>query len=289
MSKKIAQTYQHRLFNDDELKLPEHDKIVRWTDIAIRENAGFFLDRVGYQTVRNSEGETCVWGEKLYGSIGWSYFDYEQSAGATTARDLVRDLVRKQIPPIPPPAAVKVDRVSWEENLRNERGTVMGAIDLMAWLKLPTVHLEFEIDQARVQWEAMKGLDRPADAGDGPYRIPAKNLRLAESDFVTKFAATDMHSDRSIVVYGSQLFSVHDVRWVFDGHEHQYMSLVFAVEAKSAIPAVGELMRQMNFYRGHVRGAKLFVVAPAEAWPADAQTILREQGIEPINYQANFS
>jgi hypothetical protein len=288
MPRKIAPTYQHRLFNDDELKLASHDKIVRWADIAIRENIGLFLDRIGYKISRNERGEACLWAEKKAISIEWEYFDYQQSNSTTVAMTLIKDLVRKKIPNPPAPAPVKVDRVSWEEILKNDRGTVVGAIDLLAVISLPTLSLEFRIDRARITLETLKKIPRPLHANEDTFIIQASELGLVDSDFVTRFPDGFLESEEKVVVSGLLLFAVSDVRWEFGGHDHEYKQVRLAIEAKSAIPAVGELIRQMKFYRGHVGGAKLFVVAPADAWPADAQTILREQGIEPINYQSNF-
>jgi hypothetical protein len=285
MPKKIASTYQHRLFNDDELKLPAHDKIVRWADLEMRENVGLFLDRAGYKTTRNDDGETCVWGEQHSETISDTLgLDYKQQPLARA----IRQIIKNKTPQLPPPPPVKVERVSWEEILKNERGTVVGAIDLLGFVKLPIALLTFSIDKARINWSVAKLLADEEYTSDQPYFVEARDLNLAETDFVTKFSVTDLTAADTIVLYGNELFSVSQVRWSFNGHEHEYKPLKLAVEAKASILTVGELIRQMKFYRGHLAGAKLFVVAPAEAWPADAQNILREQGIEPVNYRSNY-
>ncbi len=283
MPKKINPTYQHRLFNDDELKLPVHDKIVRWADLAVKENVGIFLDKAGFTTTRDNNGATCVWGDATSDTVSDTLNLYQRQELARSIRRIIDD----KIPPMPPPPPVKVERVSWEEILKNDRGTVMGAIDLVAFVKLPVVCLEFSIDRARIGWDSARALAEQHNVLDGPYYVESKNLNVAALDFVTKFSSSQIASDETLVVDGNELFCVREVRWTFNGHDYEYKLLKLAIEAKATVPALGDLIRQMKFYRGHLGGARLFVVAPAEAWPNDAHTILREQGIEAINYQAN--
>lgn len=281
MPRKIAQTYQHRLFNDDELKLPEHDKIVRWADLTIKENVAIFLNRIGIEPVKNEKGQASIWFEKRSRSLMFGDYNYE----GRKAEKLLKNVVRNAIPPLPPPPPIK-STVRWEPILKNDRGTVVGAIDLSAVILLPIAYLDFELHEARISSEAANALAAKYGTQEA-FEVPIGSLKLSESDFHQKFESDAWKDQKSIVISGSKLFSISQVRWDFADRDHDYHRISIVVEAKSSIPAIGELMRQMNFYKGHVGNAKLFVVAPPEAWPNDAQNILREQGVEPINYLAN--
>ena len=61
------------------------------------------------------------------------------------------------------------------------------------------------------------------------------------------------------------------------------------VEAKTEVRSAGELLRQMNLYRTHLSKKNSFflVVAPREKVPAELPTILDEQGIKFLAYNAN--
>ncbi|WP_146214809.1 hypothetical protein [Azospirillum thermophilum] len=60
-----------------------------------------------------------------------------------------------------------------------------------------------------------------------------------------------------------------------------------AFEAKTRIPAVGKLLRQIQLYRKHWPGTVFVVVAPASEFRGETRQILEQQGVIPLIYQSN--
>jgi|GEM_PF-3325234 len=279
MPKKISPTYQQKLFNDDQLGLPDHDKIVRWVDQNIRTNPLLILRALGIETGEASV--ESVWSRQR--SYSYSHDDVFSSA-----IDAIASLGKPELPGPPP---LKIFSVVWEPLVKNDRGTIMGAMDLRATIGMPTPRLDYDIKKVEIAKEKRRLLYESEISTWKPYYgrgvyiwEPKKNAEKILFDF----GLSDELKNLPFVFKSDSLHFVSNVRWEFDGGDYDYDRIDLVVEAKTEIRSAGELMRQMNFYRDHLsRGTKCLVVAPAHAWRGDTKSILNEQRIHTLNYMSN--
>lgn len=239
------------------------------------------LEALGWQCSVDEQGRACRWSSGRYAEVNCSSYLGNDVEGA--ARDLALALA-PELPRAPP---VRVERVQWEPILKTDRGGVVGALDLIAYLELPIPTLSAEVekverDDLKPIWELPEWKQRPSGTlfGNGkhvwfrydhtkPLRVDASVLALMNG------------------VCASPSGSCRLVRSQWR-HQGDYKNIKLLVEAKTTIRSAGELLRQMNLYRGAVEGEKrLLVVAPASAWVEDLREILREQNICTLTYLAN--
>lgn len=270
-------TFQQRLFADDELPLQSHDRIVRWVDQSLRNNASPILRSLGIE--HEVSGSECVgWGP---GTV-WA----DLSGFGHILTSAVTSIGQRYAPPLPTPPAIEILHIGWEPILKDDRGTIIGAVDLAASIRVRIPHLEiFSSELGYKLRELQKSLidkipsDRKVLFWNGNRTwIDGK---IAEIDIGEPFPAEGIGivSTREGVRFLSRVaFSA----------KPDFREFRLYVEAKTKIRSVGELMRQMNLYRSIVKsGSRFLVAAPSNEWDADTKTILHEQGLATVDYLAN--
>lgn len=271
------QTFQQRLFADDELPLQSHDKIVRWADKALRENASAFLRALDIP--HDISGSACVgWGAEVV----WDGLDGHDRCFSAP----LRSLARRYAPKRPEPPIIETAQIVWEPILKDERGTVLGAVDLLAALRIP--YPEFDISSRELGFES-----QPLKA-ELASKIPedAKFLfwdgqRVWIDDRITKIEISGQFPDSSKGVLANKTSARSLINADYSSNI-RYKQIWLYVEAKTKIRSIGELLRQLNLYRSIARsGSRFLVVAPPVEWDHDMKSILREQGIATVDYLAN--
>lgn len=132
-------TFQQRLFSDEELPLPEHDRIVRWVDKSFRAMSPPLCAALGIEHSVSPDGITVTWDKRRYES---GAFDRETAEVTKLGEGLLLTLAG----PIPPPIPILCKMVEWEIILKDERNTIIGAVDLMANIAVlyPLIRAEVE-------------------------------------------------------------------------------------------------------------------------------------------------
>lgn len=272
-------TFQQRLFSDEELPLPLHDQIVRWSDLALKNRLHPILTALSIPHSVADDGACCGW---LKAQVWDNFSEYDKNL-----RRAADDLTRKIKPEKPSAPPITTTSVVWEPILKDDRGTIVGAVDLFALIRIatPILHISSERVYGRpseLSW-ATGLLNQPQD------------FVVATRDYAWLNAAAspvgdlrpDLPNDAiALVCTTESIYSVSSCYWKAD---QQYGSdIPLYLEAKTKIRSAGELLRQINLYKGVSRtGAKFIVVAPSNAWEEETRDILREQGVATLNYMAN--
>lgn len=280
MSRKLAPTYQHKLFHDDELALPSHDAICRWVDLTARHNPTVLLRKLGVVGEEDQDGNFCSWSHERVDDDEW-----DDKVGR-----ICRRIAVQQKPELSFPPKVIVESVVWEPIIRSQRGGLVGMADLKVRIQIPIPELKYDIDRSSLSDAQRQAL---TDAGftrfevfvggdgqiwrtqnDEPHSCP---IKVDTKGFLSEF-----------VIENENLFRINNLRWECTGQPWGYETLEVMCEAKTAIRTVGETLRQIKLYQSHGhRLQKWILVAPAEAWPTGSQEIFAEQGVTPISYLSN--
>ena len=270
-------TFQQRLFSDDELPLQSHDRIVRWVDQSLKENAGPILTALGIEHVRS--GSNCVgWGP---GTI-WADVSGHRHALASA----INVEGPRFAPSLPAPPPIEVSNIRWEPILKDERGTIIGAVDLWAYFKVPypTLHIScsdlgYALRELEKKLISLIPSDREFLFWDG--RKTWIDRKLVENGIIERLPAEGI----GVVATKEGALFLRSASYTA---KHEFRDFSLFVEAKTKIRSVGELMRQMNLYRTTVKsGSRFLVTAPSSEWDAGTKAILNEQGLATVDYLAN--
>lgn len=271
-------TFQQRLFSDDELPLQAHDRIVRWADTTLRSNPSPFL--------RELEIDHEVTGD---GCVGWDetrISDYDVSENDESA-SLLRRAAVKHYPTLPPAPKIETLGIGWEPILKDERGTIVGAVDLTALIRVKTP--EIIVPMEKLGWH-----QRQIEEAFQAFLPDNVNIGYFDGSKLWvdgKIVRRDMHIDDFPTDAIGCAISRKSVRFLSKVYVSKYVSnkdTRIYVEIKTKIRSAGELLRQINLYRMTAsRGSKFLVVAPADAWEPDIKNILREQGVGAVDYLSN--
>lgn len=219
----IKQTYQSRLFNDEELKQPDHDAIVRWVDRTVRERPCSLLDLLGIGYMVDEAGTPRGW----HRHDPHLSFIMAQSPTTQARYDNGLKALLATAPNEPTPPPIDISSPVWEPSVVSKNGAVVGANDLSVTVTVRSVGLHGDFSDE----------ERPRKVG-----------------------------------------------WTY----YQPKSTKVVFEAKSRIGTMGELLRQMQFYRTHMPNAVFVVVAPAAEFRGETRQILKEQNIVPLTYLSNI-
>lgn len=271
------QTFQQRLFADDELPLQSHDRIVRWSDKTLRENASAFLTALSISHEISSH--SCIgWGAEVI----WDGLEGHWNSFSGP----LRSLARRYAPEKPQPPAIEASNVVWEPILKDERGTIIGAVDLFAILKIPTLELEISSCELGFNSRTMQSNIVSSVPEDGKFLFWDGQRVLVDGQ-IREIRIQDTFPDGIIGIIANKT-SARALVNVAYAKVHRYDEIRLYVEAKTKIRSIGELMRQLNLYRSVVRsGSRFLVVAPSMEWDSETKAILHEQGIATVDYLAN--
>lgn len=272
-------TFQQRLFSDEELPLPIHDQIVRWTDVTLKEKIHIILRCLGIPHFVDESGISRGWNKFTFYS---GFSDYDRPLHEASL-----DYVRRKRTKYPPPPPIRALGITWEPMLKDSRQVLLGAIDLRARIRVMTPEIKL--------------------VTKGAYAIAPDNLTWAKSLIETSkgFGCADRENvwmngeehpiaikpeipDGFIGAIWSQSSAhlIESLGWA--SHESWYEDIEVYIEAKTKIRSAGELLRQINLYKTTTsRSTRFIVVAPAEAWDPEVRTILEEQMVVPLNYMSN--
>jgi hypothetical protein len=279
MARKVAPTYQHKLFHDDELALPSHDAICRWIDLTAKTNPAVFLRKIGLNGQCNENGQFCCWAEEQIDN------ECDDRIGM-----ICQKIATQYKPDLSSPPPVVLEHVKWEPLIKSEKGGLVGATDLLIRFRVAIPSLKYKTINSELTAEEKKiltntGFDRFAllVGADGEiWDIQTGNrqpcpINIDTSGFAPKFLINNMN-----------LIRINHIGWEIKGQPLEYETLDLMCEAKTSFPTVGATLRQINLYKSHGnRFQKWLVVAPADAWPSGAQEILSEQGVTPVTYLSN--
>ncbi len=280
MSRKLAPTYQHKLFHDDELALPSHDAICRWVDLTAQNNPAVLLRKLNITGHEDNDGDFCSWSEELVDNDEW-----DDKVGT-----ICRRIAVQQKPELSFPPKVIVESVVWEPIIKSERGGLVGAADLKIRFQIPIPELKYDVSRTPLsdaqrqaltdvdfsRFEVFVGENEQIWRTKGGERHPCP-ITVDTKGFLSKF-----------VIENQSLFRISDLRWECQSLPWGYKTLEVMCEAKTTIRTVGEVLRQIKLYKSHGhRLQRWIVVAPAEAWPTGSQDIFTEQGVTPISYLSN--
>lgn len=271
-------TFQQRLFSDEDLPLPLHDRIVRWADVTLRTNPSPFLRELGIEHQVTSDG--CV---------GWleAHVIYETPFERDEATGLLCSIAQRYLPEIPLPPKIEVSNPRWEPILKDDRGVIVGAVDLATVVEVRRPEIVapiWKLNYKDCELESKLSKLLPESGKLAFYNgssLKVDGTKIDGEVFVDDFPKDVigcMISRKSVQFLGQPYISSY-VR--SDGFS-------IYVEAKTKIRSAGEVLRQINLYRSVVRsGSSFVVVAPTDAWEPDMKAILREQGVGTVDFLSN--
>ena len=271
------QTFQQRLFADDELPLQAHDKIVRWADKALRENASALLRALDIP--HEIAGNSCIgWGKEIV----WDGLDGQERCFSAP----LRAIARRFAPNRPEPQSIETVQVVWEPILKDERGTVLGAVDLLAALRIP--YPEFDISSRELGYDSLPLMtELKSKIPDDAKFLFWDGQRVWIDGRISNIEISGQLPDASKGVLANKT-SAQSLISAGYAKNVRHNQIYLYIEAKTKIRSVGELMRQLNLYRSITKsGSRFLVVAPSSEWDHDTKSILREQGIATVDYLAN--
>lgn len=271
-------TFQQRLFSDDELPLQSHDRIVRWVDTNLRSNPGPFLRELDIKHEVTELG--CLCGRETL------FFEHDVD-GTDELSALLVKMAKKHLPPLPVSPKMEVFGIGWEPIIKDERSTIIGAVDLTAILRERALGVEIPIYNLGYEKHAVEKSILALLPPDG--RIGFFDGRKLWVD--GKAIQDGLSIDGFPTDVVGCAFSRNRVRFLakpyVSKHLQHYDTRLY-IEVKTKIRSAGELLRQVNLYRYTVaRGSRFVVVAPADAWEPDVKNILREQGVGAMDYLSN--
>jgi len=282
---KLGKTYQQRLFDDEQLGLPEHDSIVRWADKLVRQRPGSILDLVGIRYTIDADGilRGPVDGRPVMHIAGTNcwYGDTEK-----VIRGAAANLLHLLDPAPPLGAPVHVSQPEWEPVLKGTNGGVAGALDLRIHVTAPETR---RLVALSAEWLVS---DRYVDHTqfEKDFRglvICCDGKRFWDVDRPDQVVLEDpaLAARVGIAVIAKSLIVRLEQHWQVDPSPER-RTVIF--EAKTEIRSVGELIRQLQVYRMLVgEKASIVVVAPAAAFKGEAREILAEQRVHTLVYQSN--
>ncbi|MBI1774305.1 MAG: hypothetical protein HYR63_03060 [Proteobacteria bacterium] len=271
---KINQTYQGRLFNDPDLKESTHDRIMKWLDRRIRAEEDFVPRICKYSPTFRS------WHHEI--SLGWIF---DKSGPTIDAAKHVASRTAAPPPERPPPT---VTAPEWEYLIKRPSGSMIGAVDLMLYLKPATLSLEasFETPDAWRKWrddDDAKRIIRTTSSRvtalcweEGAWKVFGET----PNNPLPPLPGSEVLENGWLIACGS-IMQIKSHKWtVWTGE-----SVPVAFEVKSKVASLGELIRQMNFYRAHLNEkTRLFVVAPGNALSMEDVQVLESQKIGFVEY-----
>lgn len=278
---KIQPSYQQRLFNDEELPLPLHDRIVRWFELRLRNDPSAILNAVGFPHEKGPSGDCFGWySETIEDRDGYKV--EPKGKGPCT-------FLAKQVAGIKPTAPmIQISASAWEHPVKTERGSVIGFVDLAAIIEARHLTLDVSknligIDQA-IRSEILQEI---AELGGVEFAYDGTSLWMDGKWTDRKLVHFQLPTSY-LGIYGdeSNVFALTFAKW----RERSFgaSSLRLLVEAKTKIRSVGELMRQINLYRTHVhKDCQFIVVAPPDQIDPDTRQILEEQRVGVLTYMSN--
>lgn len=278
---KLQPSYQQRLFNDEELGLPMHDRIVRWVDLRLKNDPSVFLEALNLPHQRDDLG-AC---------LGW-HSEAIQNFGALSTRVVSKGpeafLAMRAAGQKPTPPRVEISPRTWERPIKTERGATIGFVDLSVIISVSTLLLR--TSTYPVHNEASLRMEVLAEAlGDreGSFVYDGANVWTkgnCEKRKLDSIAIPEGYAG----IFGSKdgLHFLHSAEWSIDYNGPHSFNLY--VEVKTKLRSVGELMRQINLYRTHIpKGSRFIVVAPVDQLEPETREILQEQGVGVVPYMSN--
>lgn len=274
-------TFQQRLFSDEDLPLPLHDQIVRWTDLALRNRLHPILDALTVRHRVDDVGVCFGWGQTHYESNVNEHDQTAYRASLWLSRKLKSNIS------IPPSPKIEARFVKWEPILKDDRGTIVGAVDLHAEIRITSPELTLFAERETRSLDVLtwtKGLTVEKD-----------DFLVADHKHVWANGRDEPLIDLrpilpvgiiAIIITRSSCFLIKRLEWSVSKYYFDDINLF--VEAKTKIRSAGELLRQINLYKSVVRSnSRFLVIAPASAWEPEMRDILAEQGVATLNYMAN--
>lgn len=281
---KIQPTYQQSLFNDEQLQQPLHDRIVMWLSRQVRTDPHFVAKAA------------CIpetWRE--YHPTGADLRRF-----TPTGRAAAEATVLAVVGPKPTRPAPGVGQPVWEFPIKSGRSRPTGFVDLAVRVSIPFLRLESSV--SRVSWHEI--------GGDDPLRALADATRSGQLSFRAEGGSVKPIGDKEAAATCKMAFSkearaalavsLGSSRFVAEGcvwetnarwlvHEAEPSMVMF--EAKTEIPTLGPLLRQLRLYkdtRGSENRADVFVVvAPRNALSAVAREELVMQGFPFLEYDGD--
>jgi hypothetical protein len=273
-------TFQQRLFADEDLPLPLHDQIVRWADLTLKQRPSPILKSLSIKHKIGDNGECYGWHRPIV---------EEDLIGSDPALKLATRSFQNLIGlKIPHPAIPKIEvpYVKWEPILKDDRGTIVGAVDLLASIKIRnpifTIKSHYIPFSDRLFWtrELLKNAGDFLIADDNGVYLNGNKEPLP--DFASPLPASSV----GLLVTTQSQHIVTEANWETNDWAHEYITIY--IEAKTKIKSAGDLLRQINLYRSVTKSTDQFlVIAPASAWDPDLKCILNEQSVITLNYMAN--
>ena len=268
-------TFQQRLFADEDLPVPLHDQIVRWTDKTLKGSLYPILQALDIKHIVDAEGVCRAWARTEVWDDLPSYSGLERAA---------RMIALRLAPSKPDPEPILVTGIKWEPILKDDRSVIIGAVDLRATIRVPVARLSLKSDhlvREQVEWVAqfIKS-DTDYLISDGQYSW----LNLAQQPLPERPPKLP-EGVKGIIAGWRSTYAVKEVRWL---KSQEFSETHLYVEAKTKIKTAGELLRQINLYRS-VTGeqCRYLVVAPASELDLEIKDILIEQKVSVLNYMSN--
>lgn len=296
MSRAKTPTFQQSLFNEADLKTSKHDEILIWLEETVRQDprlVNSFLTHHG------------IWG-KPYVAIPLSIGGCHDGVPEGLRVAVQSTALERAIEPPNEPAA-KIRGATWEYPLRASLHSkrISAYVDLKVSLDRPWLRLDVEVESEwlphcdpRRRREAIPDkrlnndfaglLERVwkiGDRGRVAFRVSRDQLRIGKKveslsrddrDWLKRNNDEILSALGTGILYGTHMHHIKTSNWriVWD------VSYVY-FEVKTKIPSIGELLRQLQFYKTMVGESPIVVVAPDNA---EAARVVRSQGFGFIAY-----
>ena len=279
---KLGKSYQQKLFDDEELALPQHDQIVRWVDLRARQTPGAILRALNIDFNEMPDGQCYGWGNAFL-----EPFEPTHGYLAHDVRSEVAKFAWRNAPPRPPAPQITISPPIWEPIIKGERGGIAAALDLKFTvtirkpaLTISTTNIPYD---TRDHFQPL--LSQKTGFGhsffyDGNRGFSAGSLSWSPSNLALP------PQYKALFAIDGSIFGVGNIEW--RSHESDKEDTLVIVEAKTKIRSAGELLRQLNAYRSLIPGKRrILVVAPRSEVGLELEMILQEQGIDFLAFQSN--
>ena len=177
----------------------------------------------------------------------------------------VKFVGRGYAPPLPPPPAIEISHITWQPILKDDRGTVLGAVDLAATVKVRISCLEiFCLELGYKLRDLEKRLIEQIPSDRKFLFWNGKNVWI-DGKHADNSMREPLPAD-GIGIVATKEGAIMIKKVIYD-QRPDFKEFRLYVEAKTKIRSVGELMRQMNLYRSIVRpGSRFLISAPSSEW-----------------------
>jgi len=247
MPKRIkANTLQQRLgFMDEDLKKPSHDRIIKW----VYDNASTLFENLIYKN-EYSEDEIQYIKDKTTNAFCSNF--YKSNGQIKRYQGLGN---------IPADSKVRPEEINFSEEIPNKSNA----------------------EVSNSQWEYL--IRSEAEKSFSGYKPHAKDIGFVDLRIDLKIPRLGLEGvsiDRRLSTLrktSGARFDISDYQPIYNWKE-DFEIVTLMIEAKTVMPTMGELFRQLNLYRNYFKDGVFVIVCPNDS----QKELIEDQGYIFLKY-----